>query len=265
MPAYLYQLHFLFYVYGMKKYYFFLLLLASSFTTLIAQCVPDSTNYEFFSPTEENFPCIERNVAFNAPLNIFVPDSFAGVDVISAKVNGISGFPTGISYDCNPLNCTIQGGQRGCLNVSGTTTDTAGFYILNITAHVNTSMGNFSLVQLNSFGGPSPTYTVFVIEEGTTCHAVPSGISSFNKGLDAAMHISPNPNSGLFEVSIESQLALNGDLKITDLTGRMVYSQPVAVAGLYKTRIDLTTFSKGLYTVTLKTDKGFVVKKVMVE
>lgn len=72
-------------------------------------------------------------VPYTNVLTMAVPASFTDpstgntVPVKNIKINSITGFPQGITYACNPSNCTVNGGSRGCIKISGTA-NTPGTY-----------------------------------------------------------------------------------------------------------------------------------------
>ncbi|HXH17870.1 MAG TPA: hypothetical protein VNJ07_02215, partial [Chitinophagales bacterium] len=55
------------------------------------------------------------------------PNSGTVYPIKKIKVNSITGLPAGVTYQCNPSNCTINGGSKGCILISGTPT-AAGTY-----------------------------------------------------------------------------------------------------------------------------------------
>jgi hypothetical protein len=83
--------------------------------------------------------------------------------------------------------------------------------------------------------------------------AAPRSKVSFN----AQLEVLPNPNSGVFDVSIP-QIEVNSQLRIFDLNGRLVYKKEL-IPGIEKVSIDLTGQAEGLYTVVIddNTEKLF--------
>ena len=60
-------------------------------------------------------------------------------------------------------------------------------------------------------------------------------------------------------------LELNGEIVITDVTGRKVYTEQLDAVGFYSSSIYLSQFSKGLYTLQLRTANGFASKNISIE
>ena len=58
--------------------------------------------------------------------------SVGKVTVDYGEMTSISGLPPGITYQCNPLNCRVNGGMKGCILFYGTC-NTAGVYDITFT------------------------------------------------------------------------------------------------------------------------------------
>lgn len=258
----------------MKKIYTLIAACAMFIGAANAQCTIDANNTEFVAPAEDSFPCIERTVAYSEAIQLSIPGAFTtplgAVTVDSIDITDITGFPSGITYQCNPTNCKFYGGTNGCINFSGTTTDAAGNYPLafdgmvyyspSIPGGLVPNPAPFSA--LASFGF-APSYAVDVINQGDDCRPSPSGLGSV-KQLNGTLTVMPNPTNGIFEVRLNNSEMINGDLLVIDATGRVVYSEKVQNNGLFNTTIDITNFAKGLYSVQLRTVQGAATKPLSV-
>jgi hypothetical protein len=253
-----------------------------------AQCTIDPSNTEFLAPQPQDLPCIERSVSYNQTIQIAVPTSIdlstiapgipfpITLTVDSVNITSIDGFPTGIIYTLNPATGVFYGGTNGCAQLSGTTTDPAGNYPLSFNGTITLS----GLPSIPGFSLPPDTtvdlavlqaqpqnpfsFFVDVIEQGAACRPNTS-INKFNTELNSAIRITPNPNNGTFEFTLNAGRNVNGQIKIVDITGREVYTENLDVTGFYNTRIDLRQFAKGLYTLQLRTAEGFASKSIVVE
>jgi hypothetical protein len=273
----------------MKKFYSFVFALVLSAGAINAQCVIDSAAQTTtgVNPTAHDLPCIQKTVAYNQTIQGKIQESGDTVfnlplvgavtghfKVDSVILDSITGAPAGIIPTWNPA--VIYGGGNGCVNLAGTTTADTGLYYLTVwgTAYLrgSGSAGGQSVDtpftrkgNLNRYS-PFGNYYLVVIDQGAQCvHPTFAGINDFNSDLNSAFSVYPNPNNGVFEVKLNAGNRVNGDINVVDMTGRIVYSQKLDVMGLYNTNIDLTTFSKGLYTVQLRTAEGFASKRVSVE
>ena len=258
----------------MKKFaaIFFIFLLSMGWAS--AQCRVDTTNTVLgFSPPDSLFPHILKGVPLDSTYvaQAYVPASFTvsgfAITIHWITITSVTGFPTGITYSKSPLNDTIYGGNRACVLLSGVTTDTPGVYPLEFVGNVFVTvpiLGDkyYTLHELDSMaasqpGAPSFGYKLKEVD--------PAGINDINNDLTAAMQVSPNPNNGKFEVKFNYNGKLKGELKVIDVTGREIYTQQLNTDGLYATSIDLSSFSKGIYSVQLRTDSGLASKIVSVQ
>ncbi len=267
----------------MKKIYSLIIAMIVVAGSLSAQCTIDANAQTTpgVNPAAENLPCIVRTVAYDQTLQGKIQSSYdtsflgyaATLRVDSVRIDSIAGLPTGISWSRNPT--VLLGGGNGCLRLDGTTTDTVGQYDLVAygTAWLrvlvpNTPLGNIdtpytyngNLNRFSPFGG----YYVTVINQGDACSHV-TGINDFSGDLNTALSVYPNPNNGVFTLSLNAGNRVNGNINVIDATGRLVYSQPIDVLGLYNTTIDVSRFSKGLYTIQVRTTNGYAAKNISVE
>jgi hypothetical protein len=271
----------------MKKFYSTLIAFTATILFANAQCTinPAAQTTPGANPTKENLPCIERTVAYNQTIQGKVQENgdttitiatfpiTANIKVDSVRLDSITGLPTNINWSKNPN--VLPGGGNGCINLSGTTTDTAGKY--NLTAwgtvwfHVKANppvggpidtpyvyQGN-----LNRFS-PFGNYYVVVTEQGAPC-VKPSGIKDFNAELNAAIAVYPNPSNGNFVFTINAGNSVQGNLNVVDMNGKVVFTKPVDASGFYTNQFDLSALSKGLYAVQLRTTAGVASKNILIE
>ena len=73
------------------------------------------------------------------------------------------------------------------------------------------------------------------------------------------IEVYPNPSNGETTLKINLPNTLKGKLIITNTLGQLVYSNSVNLkAGLNYVQLDLTSFSTGIYTVILETEKNIL-------
>jgi hypothetical protein len=81
------------------------------------------------------------------------------------------------------------------------------------------------------------------------------------------MQLYPNPASG--DVAITYTLSKRSDVRIEvlDLLGKQVQvvERENRIPGVHLTNLDISTISKGVYFVSLKTENGVVAKRLIVE
>lgn len=77
------------------------------------------------------------------------------------------------------------------------------------------------------------------------------------------IEIFPNPNNGIFYINSEV-LKSNTDIKIYDLSGRIVYSENVTNNNSFL-KLEFNTSVKGLYFLELNSERGVVVEKIIIK
>ena len=115
------------------------------------------------------------------------------------------------------------------------------------------SGGSLSVTATNSCG-TSPATAI----SGSSCRMSDEGFGT---------KVYPNPTDGTFFVEFRAQVAGDHNIYVTDISGRMVYSEVVDAQGGNITReIDLGASNAGLYMLYVKDPKGTIsVTKVSVE
>ena len=100
----------------------------------------------------------------------------------------------------------------------------------------------------------------------TPCTALDSCATGINDPTAAgAMNIFPNPNSGNFMLSFQTQNKDNYKIKITNTLGQIVYEENLNdFSGDYSRKMDVATYGKGVYMLSISNSKNETVKKVMV-
>jgi hypothetical protein len=104
--------------------------------------------------------------------------------------------------------------------------------------------GSFSVTSSNSCGTSAP------LSVSTNCR-----ISSGTEPIDSKVY--PNPTSGMLMVEFTSSASANFEIQVSDLTGRTVLAENVkATQGINQHEVNLTSFNKGIYMLTLKDENG---------
>lgn len=117
-------------------------------------------------------------VPYSNVLTIAVPTSYTdpgsgtAYTIVKAKVDNISGMPAGIIYQCNPSNCTISAGSRGCILISGTAS-TPGTYPTQTIVTVTVQYGLFQIPVKDTI---SDTFIV----QAKDCYGVCGGTASMD-------------------------------------------------------------------------------------
>ena len=85
-----------------------------------------------------------------------------------------------------------------------------------------------------------------------------------NSAFATVGNIFPNPTSGEATINYSLVNAAKVDVKVVDITGKTIYTSTVAQnAGANKVTFDATTFTSGVYYVTVATEGSTVTKKMI--
>ena len=96
----------------------------------------------------------------------------------------------------------------------------------------------------------------------TSQGCVPVGL---NEILDASyVMLSPNPSEGVFNIEFNFPSATKVNLEVSDLAGRIVYSSEHDLAFTSHMELDLSDKSEGVYQLTAQTEKGYLVKRIVI-
>ena len=238
-----------------------------------AQCNIDSTDFatgKYVYP--DSLPCIYQSTAYSGTVNLKIPDSLDAHDfesflpantyylhLDSVRIDSITGMPTGITSATNPgLGVWIHGGGYGCSLFSGTTTDTVGSYAVSIYGRgcVHGTILTFNIDSCVS--GDLGAYFHYTLN---VCY--PAGIN--NVSGDVSLNIYPNPNQGVFTVTVSSANHIVGIMSVSDQLGRIIKTQNIDVTGTKQLPVELGNLSAGAYLLEINTGGGRSVKQFIVK
>jgi hypothetical protein len=232
---------------------------------------PANTDTGLISPSYDSIACIEQGLPFSASVQLAMPATFNGIIVLdSLVITSITGFPPGIEYRQNPASGIYYADSNGCIAFAGlTNVDSAAYplvfngYAVVTTQNSGTQTLTFAqLAQLQD--NPVPVYQLNVIYPGDSCN-LQSATGIQNIIQTSHLSIYPNPTNGNFNVEINTDKALSGEIAVCDVTGRRVYIQQLNTSGFYKTIVDLSNCAKGFYVLQLKTTEGVVSKSISLQ
>ncbi len=260
----------------MRIYSLFFILIFLPICSLQAQvCVPDSSIYGTdqlvspapYTPTDpviHTVPaCIgepyEMSVTFNIPDTFSIP-SFPGValPLTSASIattGGITGMPVGLSYTCDPPNCSFNANTLGCVLITGTpassnmignfslaiaiTAITPSFpFPLTINYPTDIGAGNFYYIQVRSAG-------MCVV-----------GTNDIYSDVNSIKNI-PNPFGQLTTFKIDAKSGGDFRFEVFDMMGQRVYDdQVVLTSGANEFTFDAGNLPNGSYYYSVGNAQG---------
>ncbi len=210
------------------------------------------------------------NEPYEQSVTVLVPDSFAlqgnMVKVVSVTLppNAVTGMPTGMTYTCDPTNCTFLPLTLGCIRLHGTPamSNMPDTFTLGITANVTISISGIPLTVNVVFPGdvaPGNFYYLILKAQGQCVSS-----SSDLDGPFSSVRTIPNPTTG--QTIIEAQSTKNGTFlfEVFDLLGKQLHSEKVQLyEGENKFTFDASSLPNGTYLYTLGNDDGNAVRRMV--
>jgi len=208
-----------------------------------AQCTPASS-LPGFGIFPDTMAQATRNISyqqvmqFEAPIDtmITVPN-FGKVNakIDSIKITNVLGLPSGFTYQCNTSNCKVNGGEIGCVLMSGTTSQT-GNYPLKVLIH---TYGRANV--LGSWLTMSQTDTnahYFILVNN------PTGIFEL---IDRSQPIKvyPNPAQNKLYIDAKPIGTSSALVKVFDVQGKLLMENPIDVYN--NPSIDISILHSGIY------------------
>ncbi|MFZ4796059.1 MAG: T9SS type A sorting domain-containing protein [Bacteroidia bacterium] len=228
----------------------------------IAQCTPDpSIKTTGVFPT--SLPAGRVGQAYDQVLQYYiVKDTVVNVPglgniaatIDSFTITNITGYPTGLNYQCNTSNCNIAGGGNGCVKVSGTPTQ-KGVFPLQIFIKIKASAFGVSQNQYDTI-----TNYVMTVNSGVS-------VKNTNKIDNFEYEIFPNPIvNNQFNLSVWNKNSTQCTVKIFNIQGALVALQLVNLnAGFNQQNIQLDGISKGIYLLQIENETNQFHQKIVVE
>jgi hypothetical protein len=180
------------------------------------------------------------------------------VKVQIATKNGtpaVQGLPAGLTYKCDPENCTFNARTLGCITVSGTPTGPTGKFEIVLKAIVTASVFGMNSEFEVDFPGPiAPGSQFFIVVKNAgectiSSNEIPNQI--------AALRNVPNPFSGstLLEMDVLEEGAYQ--LEVFNLLGQRVHHKALRLQpGLNQHPFDAAGLANGTYYYSIRSPKG---------
>ena len=112
----------------------------------------------------------------------------------------------------------------------------------------------------SSSGGAyrSPTW------DGPIFFSTPSSIRKSNTIENSNFQIYPNPSRGKFSILIEDDISENSSIKIYNILGDLILEVDLD-SEKYLYNIDLSNYSKGVYTISYSFDLDHYQEKIIIQ
>jgi hypothetical protein len=271
----------------MKK--LFTLLTATFFgVASFAQCTPDFTNTTTgLTPESDSLACAEQGVLYNqtiqiyAPATVTIPGFPLPVTITSVRVDSIANLPCGLKYGFDQLDRTYIGGDKGCMQLSGTTSDAVGQYKLKVYVTLATSLvsGSYEASTIPGIGSAFNVY-VRVKAAGGTCAAIDTTGASNKTSTCASIdytnvptlenelvkfNVTPMPANDNLNITFSASENNTYNYTISNMVGATVYTNSVnAVAGENKLAVDVSNLTNGVYFLNINRGDASLTKKIII-
>ncbi len=240
-------------------------------TSSFAQCTPDTTITDLISYPETATVSGDTvflpemiNYFYSETIYFAVPDSLEA-DGISGAVNSftlenVNGLPNDLGYECDNLGCSWNGGEFGCVTISGSISDTVApltqwQIALKVSAQVNVS------------GFPLDLDTTAMDEliGGTIIILGTAENLSIEEEAINTVALYPNPTSTVSTMNFNALTAETVKMTVTDMSGRVLYTTAVeSTVGKNSIEIPASSFTAGLYQVRLENNNFAVQSQLMI-
>jgi hypothetical protein len=89
-------------------------------------------------------------------------------------------------------------------------------------------------------------------------------ISIAEGALTSALNVYPNPSNGVFNVSMDLGSAVDMNISVTDLQGKVVYTESISNATNLNSTLNLAHLNKGVYIFRAATATGSAIQKIVI-
>ena len=120
------------------------------------------------------------------------------------------------------------------------------------TISVNLAAGN-NTIRIQGAGGGSCRQDRICVNSNANARV---GAEDQEAASVAGLFVSPNPNSGQFEVSIFLKKGEKTELSVLDMRGNVHFRKTLSGEGIYRQKVSLSNIPSGTYLVQLKGESG---------
>ncbi len=177
------------------------------------------------------------------------------------------------TYQLRLTYTSHESASVGRIRINGGTWQTYNLTQTSLNEYVEVSIGNYYLSGSNTIELASNSgYFCFRQLCGELGSSVRFGVnddiffSSKNEYVltKENLVVSPNPNTGIFEVLFYLQKDKKATLSVFDVKGKTWFEQPIVGKGIHNEKINLENHSSGTFILQLKKENGIEVKKIII-
>ncbi len=206
------------------------------------------------------------NTYYETTFSILI-DTFSfgafNVDPDSLVITAVNNLPAGLTYACDPPNCTFYPQEPGCATIYGIPEGDTGEFSLSISGTAYDFVP-FDVTFPDATIAPGE-YLLYVRPEGdASCNSIIDAVQS-PTAIDA-ISIAPNPFSGRTQLNVTSTAAGDYRFLVSDLLGKTVLNQNLRIVeGENTFTVDAQDWAKGIYIYTLGQGDRVISGKLVVE
>ncbi|MBP6812332.1 MAG: T9SS type A sorting domain-containing protein [Saprospiraceae bacterium] len=209
-----------------------------------------------------NDACID--LAYNQSVTINVPTSYLNIAVTHVNVattGAISNLPIGLTYACDPPNCSFTAASLGCIILYGTPTNAniaPQRFDLGITATVFTALGP---IPITFPGQVAPGSHYYLRLKPSDCL-----VGNYDRGNQfTLLNNAPNPFGDQTIITAESLVPGDFQFEVFDLLGQRVYTDQVRLeVGRNEFTFEAGNLANGAYFYTLGNRDGKAVRRMVI-
>lgn len=240
----------------------FFILFFGAVQGLLAQCTPDQLlPYNGIFPAVLNPANVDQPYAqviqYKAPVDTTAPfgSTTVAVKIDSIRITNVLGLPPGMSYSCNNNACMVNGGEVGCLIITGTCSAPGGYPLKVI---VRTSA--------RAIIAPPPVPGIPQVQVDTNeRYGIFVNWSTGIANMYTPGKIDLYPNPAKHTINLEGDFTAQPAMcSIYSINGTLV--KEVALSNqMLKHEVNIEGLPAGLYIVRVQNDQLITQKRLMIE
>ena len=227
--------------------------------TLDLTVLPIQTSMQNIVMCEGDSLIVGTNTYYDNGIYTDTFSSVSGCDSILVTEVELNNPLASLSFNTSLLNAFVTGGSIPYY-----------FELGNQNGMIINSVNNFgTTISINPIA--NGIYYFFIIDANNcVSDTVFYEIDIFSTGLKDVnienLFVYPNPSSGLFNISFESLSSQDFEISLSNIIGKEIFLDRFNdFSGKYVQKIDLSTNSKGIYFLEIKTNDGVINKKLILQ
>lgn len=175
------------------------------------------------------------------------------VPIVSIELLAFTGLPAGLTYSCNPANCTFPGGSNGCVAITGTPT-VDGHFVLEAVVKTIANIFGSNVSQFD-------TLNYYYIDVTTASGLISEdGLPTFTMGQNM-----PNPSEEFTNIIYTLSSKSDVDFFMFNMIGKEVYHKVLdGEKGENALKIDVRDFTPGIYMYSMTVGGESISKRMVI-